>query len=245
MMKLKLWLVTSTLAAVLGMALLQDVCRAPDGKDGFPGIPGLDGRPGQKGDMGEPGKREPGDRTGIRGLKGDAGEPGLPGIPGYQGYHGLHGLPGPAGQPGPKGNKGKVGNILEQPRPAFSASRKSPPSMGRTVVFDNIITNQENSYSPETGEFTCRVPGLYYFAYQVVSSGDLCLSITKNREHVVSFCDYNSRDILQVNSGSSVLSLVVGDQVSISTDHVRGSKIYSGSEADSVFSGFMLFPQTG
>ncbi|XP_026718673.1 complement C1q subcomponent subunit A [Athene cunicularia] len=243
MMKPKLWLVTSTLAAVLSMALLQDVCRAPDGKDGFPGIPGLNGRPGQKGDMGEPGKST--ERTGIRGLKGDAGEPGLPGIPGNRGYPGQPGPPGPAGQPGLKGNKGKVGNILEQPRPAFSASRKSPPSTGRTVVFDNIITNQENSYSPETGVFTCRVPGLYYFAYQVISNGDLCLSITKNQEHVVSFCDYNSREILQVNSGSSVLSLVVGDQVSISTDRARGSMIYSGSEADSVFSGFMLFPQMG
>ena len=56
-----LWLATSTLAAVLGMALLEDgVCRAPDGKDGFPGVPGLNGRPGQKGDVGEPGKGEAG-----------------------------------------------------------------------------------------------------------------------------------------------------------------------------------------
>ncbi|KGL97124.1 Complement C1q subcomponent subunit A, partial [Charadrius vociferus] len=235
-------LATTTLAAVLGMALPEDgLCWAPAGKDGFPGIPGLDGRPGQKGDMGEPGKSA--QRTGIRGLKGDAGEPGPPGIPGNQGYHGPPGPPGLPGQPGPMGVKGKAGNILEQPRPAFSASRKSPPSMGRTVVFDNIITNQESSYSPQTGEFICRIPGLYYFAYQVVSSGDLCLSITKNRERVVSFCDYNSRDLLQVNSGSSVLSLVVGDRVSVSTDPARGSVIYSGSEADSVFSGFMLFPQ--
>ncbi|NXW51828.1 C1QA protein, partial [Nyctiprogne leucopyga] len=239
-----LWLATGSLAAVLGMVLLEDgVCRAPDGKDGFPGVPGLDGRPGQKGDVGEPGKSR--QKTGIRGEKGDPGEPGSPGVPGYRGYQGPHGPPGLPGQPGPKGNKGKAGNILEQPRPAFSASRRSPPSMGTTVVFDNIITNQENSYSPQTGEFTCRFPGLYYFAYQVVSSGDLCLSITKNRERVVSFCDSNSRTLLQVNSGSSVLSLAIGDRVSVSTNPARGSMIYSGSEADSVFSGFMLFPQKG
>ncbi|PKU34083.1 complement c1q subcomponent subunit a [Limosa lapponica baueri] len=243
-MQIRLWLATSTLAAVLGLVLPEDgLCWAPAGKDGFPGIPGLDGRPGQKGDMGEPGKSAL--RTGIRGPKGDAGEMGPPGIPGNRGYHGPHGAPGLPGKPGPKGNKGKAGNILEQPRPAFSASRRSPPSTGRTVVFDNIITNEESSYNPQTGEFTCRVPGLYYFAYQVVSSGDLCLSITKNREHVVSFCDHNSHKLLQVNSGSSVLSLAVGDRVSVSTDPARGSMIYSGSEADSVFSGFMLFPQTG
>ncbi|KAM6312813.1 complement C1q subcomponent subunit A [Podargus strigoides] len=239
-----LWLATSTLAAVLGMALLENsVCPAPDGKDGIPGVPGLDGRPGQKGDMGDPGKSA--QRTGIRGPKGDAGEPGPPGIPGNQGYPGPLGLPGTPGQPGPKGRKGTAGKVLQQPRPAFSASRRSPPSVGRTVVFDNIITNEESSYSPETGEFTCRIPGLYYFAYQVISRGDLCLSITKNMEPVVSFCDYNSRNLLQVNSGSSVLSLAVGDRVSVGTDPARGSTIYSGPEADSVFSGFMLFPQTG
>ncbi|XP_010072635.1 PREDICTED: complement C1q subcomponent subunit A [Pterocles gutturalis] len=243
-MQTRLWLATSTLAAVLGMVLPEDgVCRAPDGKDGFPGIPGLDGRPGQKGDMGEPGK--PAYRTGIKGLKGDTGEPGPPGIPGNRGHHGLSGIPGLPGQPGPKGDKGQATNILEQPRPAFSASRVSSLMRGRTVVFDNIITNEESSYSPQTGEFTCRIPGLYYFAYQVVSSGNLCLSITKNGEHVVTFCDHNSRDNLQVNSGSSVLSLAMGDQVSVSTDPAKGSAIYSGSEADSVFSGFMLFPQRG
>ncbi|NWW51594.1 C1QA protein, partial [Pedionomus torquatus] len=241
-MQIGLWLATSTLAAVLGLVLPEDgLCWAPAGKDGLPGVPGVDGRPGQKGDVGEPGKSAQG--TGIKGPKGDAGEMGLPGIPGQQGYHGPHGPPGLPGEPGPKGQKGKAGNTLEQLRPAFSASRRSPPSMGRTVVFDNIITNEESSYSSETGEFTCRVPGLYYFAYQVVSSGDLCLSITKNTEHVVTFCDYNSRKLLQVNSGSSVLSLAVGDRVSVSTDLSRGSMIYSGSEADSVFSGFMLFPQ--
>ncbi|NWH56764.1 C1QA protein, partial [Geococcyx californianus] len=243
-MQPRLWLVISTLAAVLGSALLEDgVCRAPDGKDGFPGVPGRDGRPGQKGDRGEPGKSAY--RTGIKGPKGEAGEPGPPGFPGIQGYPGT---PGPQGVPGPvgqKGLKGKAGNILEQPRPAFSASRRSPPSKGRTVVFDNIITNQESSYSPQTGEFTCRVPGLYYFAYQVISSGDLCLSITKNGEGVVSFCDKNRRELLQVNSGSCVLSLAAGDRVSVSTDPARGSVIYNGSEADSVFSGFMLFPQMG
>ncbi|NXI70065.1 C1QA protein, partial [Anseranas semipalmata] len=243
-MHLSLWLATSTLAAMLGTALSEDeVCRAPDGKDGFPGVPGLNGRPGQKGDVGEPGK--PAQRTGIRGLKGDEGEPGPPGSPGNRGFHGPPGLPGLPGQPGPKGAKGKVGNIQAQSRPAFSASRRSPQPRGSTVVFDNIITSQDSSYSPQTGEFTCRIPGLYYFAYQVISSGDLCLSITKNKERMVSFCDHNSRSILQVNSGSSVLSLAVGDRVSVSTDSAKSSLIYSGSEADSVFSGFMLFPQTG
>ncbi|KAM4758392.1 complement C1q subcomponent subunit A [Cyanocitta cristata] len=236
-------LAASTLAAVLGMALLEDgVCKAPDGKNGSPGAPGRDGRPGQKGDVGEPGR--PASSTGTKGPKGDAGEPGPPGFPGMVGLPGLPGPMGVPGLPGMPGQKGTAGDILEHPRPAFSASRLSPPRTGTTVVFDRIITNQENSYSPQTGKFTCSIPGLYYFAYQVVSSGDLCLSITKNRLRVVSFCDNNSHGILQVNSGSSVLSLAVGDQVSLTTDPARGSSIYSGSEADSVFSGFLVSPET-
>ncbi|NXB10155.1 C1QA protein, partial [Cnemophilus loriae] len=235
-------LAASTLAAVLGMALLEDgVCKAPDGKNGFPGVPGRDGRPGQKGDMGEPGRSVL--STNTKGPKGDAGEPGPPGFPGPPGRPGIPGLVGMAGVPGPPGQKGRAGHVSEHPRPAFSASRLSPPRRGTTVVFDRIITNQENSYSPQTGKFTCHIPGLYYFTYQVVSSGDLCLSITKNGLNVVSFCDNNSHGILQVNSGSSVLSLAVGDQVFLTTDPAWGSSIYSGSEADSVFSGFLVSPE--
>ncbi|NXA81503.1 C1QA protein, partial [Thryothorus ludovicianus] len=235
-------LAASTLAAVLGTALLEEgVCKAPDGKNGSPGVPGRDGRPGQKGDVGEPGRASLG--TSIKGSKGDAGEPGPPGPPGVRGIPGLPGPMGMPGVPGPPGQKGIAGDVLEHPRPAFSASRLSPPRLGTTVVFDRIITNQENSYSPQTGKFTCRIPGLYYFTFQVVSSGDLCLSITKNGLGVVSFCDNNSRGILQVNSGSSVLSLATGDQVSLTTDPARGSSIYSGSEADSVFSGFLVSPE--
>ncbi|NWW79160.1 C1QA protein, partial [Climacteris rufus] len=237
------WLAATTLAAVLGTALLESrVCKAPDGKNGSPGAPGRDGRPGQKGDMGEPGR--PALSVTMQAAKGDAGEPGPPGIPGMDGIPGPVGRVGLPGLPGQKGPPGIASNISEQPRPAFSASRLSPPAAGTTVVFDNVITNQENSYSPQTGKFTCRTPGLYYFAFQVVSSGNLCLSITKNRERVLSFCDNNSHSILQVNSGSSVLSLAPGDQVSLTTGPDQSSSIYRGSEADSVFSGFLVAPET-
>ncbi|NXX50553.1 C1QA protein, partial [Tricholaema leucomelas] len=243
-MQPRLWLAAGTLAAVLGTALLEDgVCRALDGKDGFPGVPGLNGRPGQKGDVGEPGKSVL--STGIRGPKGDAGEMGAPGSPGMIGFAGPAGAPGLQGPPGLKGQKGQPGSFLGGPQPAFSACRRSPPARGSTVVFDSIITNEESHYSAQSGEFTCRTPGIYYFAYQVVSSGNLCLSITKNGEPVASFCDDNSRSLLQVNSGSSVLSLAEGDRVWLRTDPDRGSAIYSGPDADSVFSGFMLAPQLG
>ncbi|XP_019367582.1 PREDICTED: complement C1q subcomponent subunit A [Gavialis gangeticus] len=236
------WLVAGALATILGTVLPQEnMCRAPDGKDGYPGVPGLDGRPGQKGDIGAPGL--PGRRTGIKGAKGDAGEPGLPGNPGSQGYRGLNGPPGLAGEPGQPGTKGKVGNIRDQRRPAFSASRKSPPSHGNTVVFDNVITDQDRNYNAQTGRFTCTTPGYYYFTFQVISNGNLCLSLVKGGTKVVSFCDNNSRGLLQVNSGGSVLSLVAQDQVWIESDPHNGNRVFDSAEADSVFSGFMVFPQ--
>ncbi|XP_073173166.1 uncharacterized protein [Lepidochelys kempii] len=239
----RFWLAASTLAMILGMAVPQEnVCRALNGKDGYPGVPGLNGRPGQKGDRGEPGL--PGRRSGIQGPKGDEGEPGSPGMPGNQGYRGPNGSPGLPGQPGRKGAKGKAGNIKDQPRPAFSASRKNPPTHRNVVVFDNLITDQDSTYSTQTGQFTCRVPGVYYFAFQVISSGNLCLSLALNGEKKLGFCDSNSRGVLQVNSGSGVLRLAPNDRVWLESDPRQGNRVYDGTEANSVFSGFLLFPDT-
>lgn len=236
------WLAAGALTVILGtVAPQQDVCRAPDGKDGYPGVLGLNGRPGQKGDRGEPGA--PGRRTGIQGPKGDEGEPGAPGMPGNQGFRGPDGPPGLPGQPGKKGGKGQAGNVKDQPRPAFSVSRKNPPRGGNILVFDNLITNASTSYSTTTGKFTCREPGLYYFAFQVVSSGNLCLHLLHSGNRTLGFCDSNSRGLLQVNSGSSVLSLAQDDTVWIESDPATGNNVYSGTEADSVFSGFLLFPE--
>nr|XP_032643438.1 collagen alpha-1(VII) chain-like [Chelonoidis abingdonii] len=237
----RFWLAASTLAMILGMAVTQDVCQAPPGKDGYPGVPGLNGRPGQKGDTGEPGL--PGRKSGIRGPKGDEGEPGPPGMPGNQGYRGPNGSPGLLGPPGRRGDKGMSGNIKDQPRPAFSASRKNPRTRGNVVVFDNVITDQDRTYNAETGQFTCRVPGVYYFAFQVISSGNLCLSLIRNERKELGVCDSNSRGILQVNSGSGVLQLAKNDQVWLESDPRQGNRVYDGTEADSVFSGFLLFPE--
>ncbi|XP_050787240.1 complement C1q subcomponent subunit A isoform X2 [Gopherus flavomarginatus] len=242
-MAVRFWLAASTLAMILGMAVTQEnVCQAPPGKDGYPGVPGLNGRPGQKGDTGEPGL--PGRKSGIRGPKGDEGEPGPPGMPGNQGYRGPNGSPGLPGPPGRKGAKGKSGNIKDQPRPAFSASRKNPRTSGNIVVFDNVITDQDSAYNTEMGQFTCRVPGVYYFAFQVISSGNLCLSLIRNERKELGVCDSNSRGILQVNSGSSVLQLAKNDRVWLESDPRQGNRVYDGTEADSVFSGFLLFPET-
>nr|XP_012295541.1 complement C1q subcomponent subunit A [Aotus nancymaae] len=237
------WLVVCVLAISLASTVTQDVCRAPNGKDGVAGRPGRPGRPGLKGEQGEPGA--PGIRTGIQGLKGDQGEPGPPGNPGKVGYPGPSGPLGTRGMPGIKGIKGNPGNIRDQPRPAFSAIRRNPPMGGNVVIFDTVITNQEGRYQNNSGRFVCAVPGYYYFTFQVVSKRDICLFIVfSSRGQVrrsLGFCDANSKGIFQVVSGGTVLHLQRGDQVWIEKDPSTGH-IYQGSEADSVFSGFLIFP---
>lgn len=144
-----------------------------------------------------------------------------------------------------KGIKGNPGNLKDQPRPAFSAVRRNAPLDSNMVIFDEVITNQEGSYDSRTSHFVCSVPGYYYFTFQVVSKWDVCLSIVSLRRdqvrHSLGFCDTNSRGIFQVVSGGTVLQLDRGDKVRIEKERGR---IYQGSEADSVFSGFLIFPST-
>lgn len=183
-------------------------------------------------------------QTGIRGLKGDQGNPGPPGNPGRMGYPGPSGPMGPPGLPGLKGTKGSPGNIKDQPRPAFSAVRPNSVSRDNVVIFGKVITNQENVYQNSTGRFLCSVPGYYYFTFQVVSNWDICLSIRSSRRNQIQplgFCDFNSKGFFQVVSGGTVLHLQKGDQVWIEKDPSKG-RIYHGSEADSIFSGFLIFP---
>lgn len=242
-METSTWLLLCVLATSLSSGVTQGVCRAPDGKDGAAGKPGRPGRPGLKGERGAPGA--PGMRTGIRGLKGDPGEPGPPGSPGKVGFPGPSGPPGDRGPQGSRGPRGNPGNIRDQPRPAFSAVRRNPPSGGNVVIFDTVITNQEEPYQNHSGRFVCAVPGFYYFTFQVVSKWDLCLYVVSasrgQTRRSVGFCDTNSRGIFQVVSGGTALELQRGDQVWIEKDPAQG-RIYQGTEADSVFSGFLIFP---
>lgn len=141
--------------------------------------------------------------------------------------------------------KGTPGNIRDQPRPAFSAVRRNSPRSSSTVVlFDTVITNQEGPYRSDTGHFHCTVPGFYYFSFQVVATGDTCLSIVSSsrgqQRNSPGFCDTSNRGLFQI-SGGTTLQLQQGDEVWIEKDRSKGN-IYQGSEVDSVFSGFLIFP---
>ncbi|KAE8574196.1 hypothetical protein XENTR_v10024947 [Xenopus tropicalis] len=232
------WILALLLAGGWCQARCQsDVCLAPDGRDGLPGTPGRDGRAGEKGERGNPGV--PGRNSGLTAAKGDDGNPGPPGEPGPIGYKGPQGPPGPLGEMGPKGAKGPMANLANQRRPAFSAI--SPRIQGNMVLFTKPVTNMEGAYSA-AGKYVCADPGFYYFTFQVVSAGDLCLYIVRNGARLLGFCDTSTKaQQHQVNSGAAVLSLRHGDQVWIETDAHR-KNIATSPDTTSVFSGFLLFP---
>ncbi|KAM4651312.1 complement C1q subcomponent subunit A-like [Discoglossus pictus] len=241
----QIWLPLVLLALVLGLVVSQsDVCRAPDGQHGKPGITGRDGRPGPKGERGQPGLA--GSRPGlIATTKGDEGDPGASGEPGATGYIGPQGIPDSPGDQGPRGTKGAMGNIADQKRTAFSAIDANI-NKDLVVVFSRAITNQENAYNKNTGKFTCKEPGYYYFTFQVVSGGDLCLFIVTKQngstKKLLGFCDNNARSQPQVNSGGTVLNLKVKDEVWIET-MAQKRRIATSTEATSIFSGFLLHPE--
>ncbi|XP_069466975.1 complement C1q subcomponent subunit A [Ambystoma mexicanum] len=244
----KLWVPALILTMLLSTAMLQEnVCSAPNGKDGQQGVPGRPGRHGQKGDRGEPGF--PGKRTGVTGAKGDLGDQGEAGDPGQVGYKGPQGPPGPPGEPGQRGQKGTKADMKTQKRTAFSAlidtTIKNKVENG-VVLFKKIITNRENVYNGNTGKFTCPEPGFYYFTFQVTSNKNLCLKIMqKSRtksEAKVGFCDSNNRGHNQVNSGGTVLELEKNDEVWMEASPAD-SQLFEVSDANSVFSGFLLFPR--
>ncbi|XP_075461904.1 complement C1q subcomponent subunit B [Ascaphus truei] len=243
---MKTWQMAARLLMLLMVIPLakSQSCKGPYTMPGLPGIPGApgpngkDGPHGTKGDVGSPGVFEGWSENG------QMGDPGQPGNPGKVGPKGPMGPPGLSGQPGPKGPKGESGDYKTSLKSAFSARRlsSSHPRKDQPIRFDRVITNENDHYESKIGKFTCQIPGIYYFTYHATSRGHLCINIMKGiakGSKVATFCDqvYN---IFQVTTGGVVLQLQKDEAVWLEpTD----KNFLLGTEgADSIFSGFLLFP---
>lgn len=123
------------------------------------------------------------------------GKPGRQGKPGLPGPLGPPGPPGPPGEPGPPGPMGPPGNKNHTERPdifalgertatgmgtaiytmgprvAFYAGLRNPQEGYEVLRFDDIVTNIGNNYDGSTGKFVCKVPGTYFFTYNVLMRG--------------------------------------------------------------------------
>ncbi|KAG7249814.1 hypothetical protein CRUP_029205, partial [Coryphaenoides rupestris] len=121
---------------------------------------------------------------GIFGPQGRQGHPGKPGPPGLPGEPGP---PGPKGPPGDSvdvvrmgvlgaasgGGRGAVstGTYNTTPRVAFYAGLRNPQEGYDVLRFDDVVTNIGENFEGATGKFTCKIPGTYFFIYNVLMRG--------------------------------------------------------------------------
>uniref|UniRef100_A0A671P8E3 Otolin 1a n=1 Tax=Sinocyclocheilus anshuiensis TaxID=1608454 RepID=A0A671P8E3_9TELE len=232
------------------------------GPAGPPGPDGIKGEKGDKGDcpFGEKGQKavwgSQGLKDGLPGAKGPKGDPGPPGKQGEPGPPGPHGPPGQRGMPGMKGTrglkgargfrglKGLKGEPAVQKRSAFSIglfpSRSFPPP-GLPIKFDKVIYNEEGYWDPHASKFNCTHGGVYVFSYYItVRNRPLRAALVVNGIRKLRTRDSLYGQDIDQASNMAVLRLSSGDQVWLET--LRDwNGVYSSSEDDSTFSGFLLY----
>ncbi|XP_048471173.1 complement C1q subcomponent subunit B-like [Rhincodon typus] len=236
--------VGSVLLLLVVASSAQDTCPASSLIHGSPGQPGRPGAPGKNGRDGPPGRKGnqglPG-AVGLAGPKGQKGEPGFEGTTGKVGPEGERGEQGEKGAMGEKGERGDIGDHTSTLKSAFSMARSTVMSPRRNfpIKFDKQISNEQNHYFSRAAKFRCQIPGLYYFSYHATSKGNLCVNIILNQDRQVGFCDqvYNT---FQVSSGGVVLKLKADDFVHLETTDANSMLGVDG--ADSIFNGFLIFP---
>nr|XP_023656217.1 complement C1q subcomponent subunit C-like [Paramormyrops kingsleyae]XP_023656219.1 complement C1q subcomponent subunit C-like [Paramormyrops kingsleyae] len=227
---------------LLGSALLlmPELCRGgctvQDGKPGLEGISGRDGLPGEKGEKGDAAPL----MESTKGMKGESGHKGFPGEMGGKGYSGAVGQAGLPGPPGPKGSLGDSTGSLKQS--AFSVYEPQNPEYGKPVKFTRNSVNINDDFNHQTGKFTCRVPGVYYFVFHSMSEKNLCLSLKSDalKEENFGFCDYcdASKNEKHVLSGGVVLQLDKDEKVWMEVFREENTQ---PSVESIVFNGFLIF----
>ncbi|XP_072724285.1 otolin-1 [Ciconia boyciana] len=201
------------------------------GEMGAEGIQGVDGKQGEKGE---------------RGSKGDKGDLGPAGVMGPSGPKGVAGSKGGRGAPGKKGSrgaKGARGGTAKLLRSAFSAGLSKPfPPPNVPIRFDKVLYNDQEDYNPSTGKFNCSVPGAYVFAYHLTVRGRPArVSLVARSRKVAKARETLYGQEIDQASFLTVLKLSVGDQVWLEVAR-DWNGVYVSAEDDSVFTGFLLYP---
>lgn len=159
----------------------------------------------------------------------------------------MRGLTGDKGHPGEKGERGQPGECAVAPKSAFSV--KLSPSLalaltvGDAVHFDTVLINEQGDYNSETGRFTCKVPGVYYFAvHATVYRASLQFDLMKNGHVVASYFQFYGNWPKPASlSGGSLLHVVPGDQVWVQVSLSEYNGFYSSTKTDSTFTGFLVY----
>ncbi|KAI4875193.1 hypothetical protein NFI96_000076 [Prochilodus magdalenae] len=146
---------------------------------------------------------------------------------------------GPPGPPGIDGPPGPAANITTQ-RSAFSmqlGTLPNTPISVRLITFRNSVYNDLNDYSTETGEFTCRVDGVYEFVFFLTSTRSVgTVTLRSNNTVVMSSVASQQTPGRLTYSGQIVMRLNPGDRI-----RLEASLGSSGLSSDSYFSGHLIF----
>lgn len=163
------------------------------------------------------------------------------------GETGLRGLAGDRGDTGEKGQKGQPGECAVAPKSAFSAKLSEghalPLTVADVVHFDKVMLNKQGDYNSETGRFTCKVPGVYYFAvHATVYRASLQFDLMKNGHVVASYFQFYGNWPKPASlSGGTLLHLIPGDQVWVQMALSEYNGFYSSTKTDSTFTGFLVY----
>lgn len=213
------------------------------GEGGTKGEKGSKGDTGAEGTRGAAGKRGEKGEQGPKGDKGDLGPAGVAGPGGPKGEPGSKGGRGAPGRKGSRGAKGARGDVPKAPRSAFSAGLSRPfPPPNVPIRFDRVWFDERRDYDPATGKFNCSVPGAYVFSYHVTVRGRPArLSLVASSRRVAKARDTLYGQDIDQASFLTILKLRVGDQVWLEVGK-DWNGLYAGAEDDSVFTGFLLYP---
>ncbi|OXB63112.1 hypothetical protein ASZ78_000344 [Callipepla squamata] len=220
--------------------------RGPKGERGESGTKGEKGSKGEMGDEGLQGAEGKQGEKGEQGNKGDKGDLGPAGVTGPSGPKGVAGSKGGRGAPGRKGArgaKGARGDSAKLLRSAFSAGLSKPfPPPNVPIRFDKILYNDQDDYNPATGKFNCSVPGAYVFAYHLTVRGRPArVSLVARSRKVAKARETLYGQEIDQASFLTVLKLSVGDQVWLEVAR-DWNGVYVSAEDDSIFTGFLLYP---
>ncbi|XP_045168529.2 caprin-2-like [Mercenaria mercenaria] len=134
-----------------------------------------------------------------------------------------------------------LNEYTENQRVAFTAKlSKHMTNLGNNqpIVFDAIVTNVGQHYSPNTGVFTAPTNATFYFFASIMSHSGKALEseIVKNGVRMVKMYSYDTAH--EQGTNSVVLQLSAGDEVWVRHTLNVGTMVYGNTW--STFSGFQI-----